>query len=156
LETRPSRSLLRWTAVHHEAYLRALSRPQGQWSRSMLITKPCVLALLCMTSAYASATGCTGSQKTSKEPLRGGVAEFRLTSYDGRGLEGRLLVHATDYDPLPIDRHLNLYDDALLEKVRACGKTDILPFQGPGPTWESYRRRRIHNNILTLDKDEWH
>jgi hypothetical protein len=122
----------------------------------MLITKPGVLALLCMTSAYASAAGCMGAQKTSKEPLRGGIAEFCLTRYDGRELEGRLLVGATYYDPLVIDAHLNEYDDVLLEKVRACGTTKLLPYENVrGPVWESNRRRRIDKTV-TVEKDEWH
>jgi len=115
----------------------------------MLMTKPCILALLFMTSACASTTGYTGSQKTSKEPLRGGVAEFRLTRYNGREFEGRVLLGATDYEPLVIDGALDEFEDVLLEKVRACGKTELLPYK------EAHPPHRVIE-VVTLDKNQWH
>lgn len=121
----------------------------------MWITKPGIFALLLMPCACAPAAGHADSQTPSQGPLRGAVAEFHVTLYDGRMLEGRFLIGATDYDPLPVNAQLNMFDDVLIEKVRACGTTKILPFRDRGPRWEAARRGRV-KRIVTLEKDEWH
>src|SRR5262245_15649946 len=92
----------------------------------MRITKPGVLALILMTSACASNPGDRGSQKEAKEPLRGGVAEFELTSYDGERINGRVLLGAT-IDSLVINGHIDESYDVELENFRACDKKGPVP-----------------------------
>jgi hypothetical protein len=91
----------------------------------MQFTRPLALALL-LTGACASTPGNRGSQQEeAKQPLRGGVAEFRLTSYDGRDLKGRVLLGAM-IDSLVIDGRMVEEKDVELKEVRACGKKERL------------------------------
>jgi hypothetical protein len=116
----------------------------------MRITRPLALAFLFLTGACASTPGDRGSQEAAKTPLRGGVAEFRLTFYDGGDLRGRVLLGATA-DTLVIDGRL--YEDSKVElnKVRACGKTEVIGhiivdrFAPPRP-----------DQIVTLRRGYWH
>jgi hypothetical protein len=109
----------------------------------MLITKPGILALLFMTSACASTPGCTGSQKTSKEPLRDIFADFWLTHYDGRVLRGTVSVHsAHSADPLAIDE----FEGVSLENVRACDKTELLSYKA----WDPQSLIRAEETISLL------
>jgi hypothetical protein len=116
----------------------------------MRITRPLALAFLLLTDACASTPGERGSQEAANKPLRGGVAEFRVTSYDGRDLRGRVLLGAT-VDPLVIDGRLYADSDVELEKIRACGKTELLGkylvdrFSPPRP-----------DQIVTLPRGYWH
>ena len=106
--------------------------------------------LLLLPSACASAQRTAVSQEPLKKPLRGGVAEFRLTSYDGGDLRGRFLIGAT-IDTLVIDGRL--FEDRTLElkKARACGTSEVREhyivdrFAPPEP-----------NEIVTLPKGYWH
>lgn len=94
----------------------------------MQMTRPSVVALLLLaTTACASTSGDRKARAPAKKPLRGGVAEFRVTSYDGRVLEGRVLVGAT-VDPLVIDGRLPEWFAVSLDEVRECGKTELLDF----------------------------
>jgi hypothetical protein len=61
----------------------------------------------------------------SDKPPVGGIVEFRLTSYDGKDLDGRVLVGAT-VDPLVIDRRLPANIDVELDKLRACDQPELL------------------------------
>jgi hypothetical protein len=61
----------------------------------------------------------------AKKPLRGGVAEFRVISYDGEILEGRVLLGAT-VDPLVIDGRLIESTDVQMDSFRACDSKDWL------------------------------
>lgn len=61
-----------------------------------------------------------------KTPLRGGVAEFTLKSFDGEVLEGRVLLGATQ-DAFVIDGRLMEYIYVELKELRTCGKADRLP-----------------------------
>jgi len=63
-------------------------------------------------------------------PPRGGIAEFHLTSYDGYTFKGRVLLGAT-IDPLVIQDKLLEGANVELEKVRACGKAELLPYMMP-------------------------
>src|SRR4051794_16549118 len=92
----------------------------------MQFISPLALAIL-LTGACASTPGDRGSQETEKKPLRGGSVEFRLTRYDGRNFEGRVLLGAT-VDPLVVDREWLEGADVELRKVRACGKTELLEY----------------------------
>jgi hypothetical protein len=116
----------------------------------MQITRPLALAFLLLTGACASTPRERGSQEAAKTPLRGGVAEFRFTSYDGRRLKGRVLLGAT-VDPLVIDGRLLEDREVELKKVRACGKTEVIEhyivdrFSPPRP-----------DQIVTLRRGYWH
>jgi len=93
----------------------------------MSIAKVMVLALLALTSACASTSTYTGStsRAVANRPLRGGIAEFQVTSYDGETIKGRVLLGAT-IDPLVIDGRLFPYGDVDMDMriLRACGKRD--------------------------------
>ncbi len=80
-----------------------------------------------MSTACATAGGVRGSPTRPKEPLRGGVLEFRLDSYDGRMIEGRLLV-GTTIDPLAVDTRLIEWTDVELENLHACGNAEPLEY----------------------------
>jgi hypothetical protein len=56
-------------------------------------------------------------------PLRGAVAEFQVTSYDGENIEGRMLLGAT-IDPLVLDGRLIPTSTIFVDwdSVRECGK----------------------------------
>jgi hypothetical protein len=113
-------------------------------------TNTLILVFLVFTGACASTPGDRGAQEAAKKPLRGGVAEFRVTSYDGSRLKGRVLVGAT-IDTLVIDGRLVEDSDVELEKVRACGKTEVIEhitvdrFAPPRP-----------DEIVTLKRGYWH
>jgi hypothetical protein len=59
------------------------------------VTRAIALAFVLLTGACASTPRERGSQEAAKKSLRGGIAEFRVTSYDGRKLKGRVLLGAT-------------------------------------------------------------
>lgn len=88
----------------------------------MQITKLLALTLLILLTA-----ACASSSREAKPPLRGGVAEFQITSFDGKTLEGRILIGAT-VDPLVIDGRL--YDIVTVEptNMRECGKKERVSF----------------------------
>ncbi len=60
---------------------------------------PLALAFLILTGACASTPMLDPAerraQEAAKKPARGGIAEFRVNSYDGHRLKGRLLLGAT-------------------------------------------------------------
>jgi hypothetical protein len=91
----------------------------------MSITKPIVLASLIFTSACASTPTGSGARAAADKPLRGGIAEFQVISYDGQTIKGRILLGAT-IDPLVVDGRLNLYGDVDIDvrTLQACGKKD--------------------------------
>ncbi|UQA54631.1 hypothetical protein [Polyangium aurulentum] len=91
----------------------------------MQMTRPGVVALLLATTACASTSRDT--RAPAKRALREGIAEFYVTSYDGRLLEGRVLVGAT-VDTFVIDGRLPEWFAVALEEVRECGKPELLDF----------------------------
>ena len=93
----------------------------------MQIVKLSVLVSLLLTgTACASNRGSNSSLEAAKKPLRGGVAELQVTSYDGETIKGRFLLGAT-VDPVIIDRHLVESGNVELTSLRACGKKDRVP-----------------------------
>jgi hypothetical protein len=66
-----------------------------------------------------------GARAAAKKPLRGGVTEFTVTSFDGETLKGRVLLGAT-VEPLVIDGRLVEGIDVELKDIRACGTKDVL------------------------------
>ena len=80
--------------------------------------------LLLTTGACAPTPAATGAAKVPSTPLRGGVAEFHATSYDGSHLEGRILLGAT-VDTLVIDGDLLPDRNVEITKARACGTTEV-------------------------------
>jgi hypothetical protein len=91
----------------------------------MQITKSVGTALIVLTGACASTPGDRASRETTNKPLRGGIAEFHLISYNGTIIKGRVLLGAT-IDPLVIDGRLMVSGDVDLDMrtLRACGKKD--------------------------------
>ncbi len=77
---------------------------------------------LSLTTVACAATTPAGQPKT---PVRGGVLEFRLGSYDGDTVEGRLLLGAT-VDPLVIDTRIWHVLD--YSKLHACDTTEPLNY----------------------------
>jgi len=89
----------------------------------MQLAHATLLGVSLMTAACASTT----SASQPKVPVRGGVLEFRLDSYDGDTVEGRLLVGAT-IDPLTIDSRRGVGQGLDYSKLHACGKTEPLNY----------------------------
>jgi hypothetical protein len=83
--------------------------------------------------------------------VRGGVAEFRVTSYDGRDLKGRVLLGAT-VDPLVIDGRLYEAIDVDVVKLRACGKTELLTYWSQD--W--IRPPPRPDQLVTLQRGYWY
>ncbi len=91
------------------------------------IPGPIALAFLLLTGACASTPEDRASRETTNKPLRGGVAEFKVTSYDGKALEGRVLLGAT-IDTLVVDGLMLESSAVELDKVHVCGKTEFVPY----------------------------
>jgi hypothetical protein len=107
--------------------------------------------LLLLSGACASTPGDRGSREAKQAPLRGGVAEFRVTSYDGSDLKGRVLIGAT-VDPLMIDGRMYEWKDVELEKVRECGKTEVLKYW----VMEYLPPPPRPDEVVTLSRGYWH
>lgn len=93
----------------------------------MRITTLGVLVLLVVTCACAWATGCAGS-KTASGPLHKSSLEFKLTRWNGRWLEGRVLIRGNYVRDFVIHRQLSEFEDVSLEKARACDTTKVLSY----------------------------
>jgi len=114
------------------------------------VTKLFALAFLFLPCACASTRAFPVEPKPPQTPLRGGIAEFRLTSYDGSRLRGRVLLGAT-IDTLVIDGRLVEDGTVEIERARACGTAEVREhyifdsFDSPRP-----------DQIVTLTKRYWH
>lgn len=62
-----------------------------------------------------------------KSPHKGGIAEFRLISYNGEDLKARVLLGATQ-EPLPMDARMMEYIYVELRELRECGKEKLLSY----------------------------
>ena len=92
----------------------------------MQIARPVVLAFILLAGACASTPSGKGAwQAAATKPLRGGIAEFEVISYNGEKLRGRVLLGAT-IDPLVIDGRLIEPGDLELENFRACDSKERL------------------------------
>lgn len=91
----------------------------------MSITQWPALAFLLFACACASNPGEKSLEQIDKKPLKGALAEFKVISYDGRILKGRLLLGAT-IDPVVVDGRLFEWIDVGLENIRECAKTEAL------------------------------
>jgi hypothetical protein len=113
--------------------------------------RPGIVALLLAITACASTSMDSEARAPAPKPLRGGVAEFRVTSYDGRVLEGRVLVGAT-VDPFVIDGRLPAWFAVALDEVRECGKPELLDF------WsiETFLPPPRADEIVTLRPGHWY
>ncbi len=125
--------------------------PEGKVHVPVSIARLITLAFLLLPLRCASNPGDRASRETTKKPLRGGVAEFNVTSYDRHALEGRVLVSAT-IDTLVIDGRLYEWKDVGLEEIRACGKTEplkywVMEYLPPPPR---------PDEIVTLPRGYWH
>jgi hypothetical protein len=71
------------------------------------------------------ATACASSSQAvqPQAPPRGGVLEFRLESYDGRTIKGRLLLSATQ-SMFRIDSRRGMWYGLDYDRLHTCGKTE--------------------------------
>ncbi len=104
----------------------------------MRFTGPIALVVLLLTGGCVIDPGYGRWPAVEPKPLRGGVAEFTLKSYDGRYLEGRLLI-AMMIDPIAIDTRLWDWVSVEFKNLHACGKKEPLkhlePKGLPRPPW---------------------
>jgi hypothetical protein len=107
--------------------------------------------LLFVPLGCASTPGDRASRETAKKPLEGGVAEFNVTTYDGRVLEGRFLLGAT-IDPLVIDGHMYENLNVELQEVRECGKKELLKHWA----MEALHPPPRADELVTIDKGYWY
>lgn len=110
-----------------------------------------LVALALLASACTPTGRAGGPRAATKGPLRGGVAEFQVISYDGRVLDGRVLVGAT-IDTLVIDGRLYEWWDVEVDKIRECGKKELVQFS----TVETFRRAPRPDEIVTLRSGYWY
>lgn len=75
--------------------------------------------------ACASAPGDIDSPSGPKAPIRGGIAEFSLGSFDGEVAKGRVLVGATA-EPFVIDGRLVEWIDVEIRNIKNCGTSEPL------------------------------
>jgi hypothetical protein len=115
------------------------------------VTRWLALAFLLLTGACSSTPGDRGSRELAKKPLRGGVLEFRVTSYDGHDLKARVLLGAT-IDPIVLDGRLYENLDVELRNARACGKTEVLKHW----VWETLHPPPRPDQLVTLNKGYWY
>lgn len=121
----------------------------------MQIDRPVALAslfFLLLGGACASTPQTAGSSAASREPLRGGVAEFQVASYDGVYLKGRVLIGATA-DTLVIDGRLHPSWDVRVTNMRACGKNERIRFWSIEPLFFAPPRAE---EIITLRPGYWY
>lgn len=84
-----------------------------------VIARTAFLGFLFLATACASSTQAVQPQA----PPQGGVLEFRLESYDGRIIKGRLLVSATQ-SVFRIDSRRGLWYFLDYDGLHTCGKTE--------------------------------
>ena len=118
----------------------------------MQIGRPAALALILLTGACTSTPQTAGSRVPAKEPLRGGIAEFQVTSYDGVYLKGRVLIGAT-VDTLVIDGRLHVSWDVRVTNMHACGKSERVRFWSIEPLFFAPPRP---DEIITLRPGYWY
>ncbi len=87
------------------------------------VARTAFLGFLSLTTACTSSTQVVQPQA----PPRGAVLEFRLESYDGRTIKGRLLVSATQ-SVFRIDSRRAMWYALHYDGLRACGKTEPVPY----------------------------
>lgn len=80
-----------------------------------------------MLAQRATACASTTQAVQPQAPPRGGVLEFRLESYDGRIIKGRLLVSATQ-SVFRIDSRRAMWYALHYNGLRAFGKTEPVPY----------------------------
>jgi hypothetical protein len=85
----------------------------------MQLTHTAFFGFSLMTAACTSTTPASHP----KEPLRGGVLDFRLDVYDGRTIKGRLLVSATE-SVFRIDSRQATWYTLDYDGLHTCGKTE--------------------------------
>lgn len=93
----------------------------------MFMMKVTVLGISLFLGACASAPIEMDTSSTPKTPIKGAIAEFSITSFDGRTLEGRLLLGATA-EAFKLDGRLAEDVDIELRKVRECGTNKSLEY----------------------------
>lgn len=108
-----------------------------------------VLALLPMACASTPVEAETAAMQ--KKPIRGGIAEFTPTFFNGEILEGRLLVGAT-IDAFAIDGRLVEDVHVELRALRKCGTQQMLghfifDYSMPSPR---------PDQVVVIRRNHWH
>jgi len=115
------------------------------------VAKPIGLIVILLAGACVSVPAGKGSREAEKAPIRGGVLEFQVASYDGAEVKGRVLVGAT-VDPLMIDGRLRDLWDVELSNLRECGKTEFLAVSA----LESFYPPRRPDQLIMLRPGYWY
>jgi hypothetical protein len=109
-----------------------------------------VFVFLLITGACASTPGDRGSREAAKKPIRGGVVELHVTSFDTRDLEGRILIGAT-VDPLVIDRRMIPWTRVELKNTRSCDTKAPLIYW----VFESFVEPPKPEDVITVPRGYW-
>ena len=117
----------------------------------MHLIKAVGFVLILLTGACASTPEARGSREAEQKPLRGGIAEFKVLSYNGELVEGRVLLGAT-IDPLVIDGRLFDAFNVELQNLRACGRKELVEFQTIEPLFPPPRP----DQIITIRPGYWY
>lgn len=117
----------------------------------MSMIRALILALLPLADACTPKYVDMEPHVIPKTPLKGAIAEFRLISYDGNDLKGRLLLGAT-IDTLVIDGRLFEYSEVELRKLQACDTKKPLTFY----EFDFYRPPMKPGDLVTIRPHYWY
>lgn len=117
----------------------------------MRFIKALTILLFALTGGCAANPDDRGSRELARKPIRGGVAEFTVTLYDGEDFEGRVLIGAT-VDPIVIDGRLYHWVNVELKNFHECGKKDWLTHM----VFESLPRPPLPDEIITIRPGYWY
>jgi hypothetical protein len=109
-----------------------------------------IFLLITGTGACASTPWDAGLPRAAKQKIAGGVAELRVTSFDGRDLTARVLVGAT-VDPLVLDRQMTPWSNVELNKIRACDTKEPLKHS----RWEYFFLPAPGEDVVTVPRGYW-
>ncbi len=93
----------------------------------MSIAKFIISCLAVVVSACASTPVEFQANSSPKTPVRGGVAEFKLLSYDGKYMKARVLIGATA-EAFAVDGRMVECVHLEVRKVRSCDKNELLQY----------------------------
>ncbi len=106
---------------------------------------------LLLLAACAPALDNSSAHDASKPPLRGGLAEFKLSSFDGEVFEGRLLLGAS-VDPLIIDARMMEYVYVEIWNVQTCDTKKPLEYYEMDAFYPPARA----DQVITIAPGSWY
>lgn len=92
-----------------------------------------------------------GAHEAAKLPLRGALAEFKLSSFDGEVFEGRLLLGAS-IDPLIIDARMMEYVYVEIWNVQSCDTKMPLEYYEMDAFYPPARSEQV----ITISPGSWY